>query len=218
MVYLHWDNPGVGFIEVVEILKTNPEWNGIQLYQHIAQDYCVKYKGKPMPRFRLIQKFMTDFKLYLKELLGTELDYYNKVIDSCMLEAGQSSSLLLEVLYEVPLNDKRLIFETLSNQYGYPLIEANNVTVLQNNSFDENHPKPYLETAVLFGWELLLSRFMEIGGKQNCDRLPICEKGMYSNPQSAVSKECLNAPWMKKESCPFTECLKYYKFENKTFV
>ena len=171
-----------------------------------------------MPRFRLIQKFMTDFKLYLKELLGTELDYYNKVIDSCMLEAGQSSSLLLEVLYEVPLNDKRLIFETLSNQYGYPLIEANNVTVLQNNSFDENHPKPYLETAVLFGWELLLSRFMEIGGKQNCDRLPICEKGMYSNPQSAVSKECLNAPWMKKESCPFTECLKYYKFENKTFV
>ena len=109
---LNWDNPGVGFFEVVEILKHNPGWNGIQLYQHIAQDYSVKYEGESMPRFRLLQKFMNDFILYLKQLLGVELDYYKKVMDSCILEAGTSMSVLLDAIYNVALDDKRKFFET----------------------------------------------------------------------------------------------------------
>ena len=214
---LHWDNPGVGFFEVVEILKQNPEWNGIQLYQHIAQDYSVKYKGKLMPRFRLLQEFMNDSKLHLKQLLGVELDYYKKVMDSCAIEAGTSTSVLLDAIYNIPLDDKRKFFKTLANQYGYPLIDANNVTILPNKSFDDKHPIPYIETAVLFGWELLLSRFMENGGKRECDRLPICVKGIYSNPNGVVSQECSTVPWVKTEACPFTECMKYYQMNNKTF-
>lgn len=214
---LHWDNPGVGFFEVVEILRHNPEWNGIQLYQHIAQDYSVRYKGKPMPRYRLVQEFLNDFKLYLKQLLGVELDYYKKVMDSCAIEGGTSTSVLLDAIYNIPLDDKREFFKTLANQYGYPLIDANNVTVLPNNGFDDKHSKPYIETAVLFGWELLLSRFMENGGKRECDRLPICMKGIYSNPNCVVSQECSTAPWLKKEACPFTECMKYYQMNTKTF-
>nr|WP_294708984.1 hypothetical protein [Prevotella sp.] len=215
---LSWDNPGVGFFEVVEILKHNPKWNGIQLYQHIAQDYSVKYEGESMPRFRLLQKFMNDFILYLKQLLGVELDYYKKVMDSCVLEAGTSMSILLDAIYNVALDDKRKFFETLANQYGYPLIDANNATVLPNKSFDDKYPKPYIETAVLFGWELLLSRFMEFDGKQECDRLPICMKDMYSNSNCVVSQQCSTAPWLKKEACPFTECMRYYQMSNKTFV
>ena len=161
---------------------------------------------------------MNDFILYLKQLLGVELDYYKKVMDSCVLEAGTSMSILLDAIYNVALDDKRKFFETLANQYGYPLIDANNATVLPNKSFDDKYPKPYIETAVLFGWELLLSRFMEFDGKQECDRLPICMKDMYSNSNCVVSQQCSTAPWLKKEACPFTECMRYYQMSNKTFV
>lgn len=77
---LHWDNPGVGFFEVVEIAKSNPNLDGIELYRHIAQNYALKYKEEKMPRFRLIQEFLEDFKLYLSQLLGAKLDYYQNVM------------------------------------------------------------------------------------------------------------------------------------------
>lgn len=214
---LHWDNPGVGFFDVLEILMKNPEWNGLQLYQHIVRDYSVAYKGKSMPRYRLIQDFMNDFKENLKELLQIELDYYDKVMNSCIVEAGHASSFLLDVIYNIELEDKRLVFSSLSNHYGYPLIDANNLTILPNQSFDMNKPTPYRETAILLGWELLLSRFMEIGGKKYCDRLSICMKGIYSNPKCEVSEECSSVPWQKEETCLFTECMKFYQMNNKTF-
>lgn len=215
---LHWDNPGVGFFEVTQIAKDNPEWNGIELYKHIAQDYAVQYKGKLMPRFRLIQLFLKEFKLYLESLLGTSLDYYQYVIDSCLREAGESKSLLLEVLYKGPLEDRNKIWLILANKYGYPFIEANNITVLPNKNLNENPPKPYLENAVLLGWELLLSRFTEIGENKSCSRLSVCQKEIYTNPDHcAVSEECISAPWAKTEACPFTQCMKYFKFVGKSF-
>lgn len=215
---LHWDNPGVGFFDVVEIAKANPNWNGVELYRHIAQDYAVNYKNESMPRFRLVQKFLKEFKIYLAQLLGTPLDYYQYVIDNCLKEAGTSSSLLLEILYNEPLDDKAKIFSILANFYGYPLIEANNLTILPNKNLNNTTPKPYLENAVLLGWELILTRFAEFGGEKNCCHLPFCLKGIYTNPtQCAVTEECTTMPWVKKEACPFTQCMKYFKMDNKMY-
>ena len=215
---LYWDNPGVGFFEVVEIAKANPNWNGIELYRHIAQDYAVKYKGEEMPRFRLIQVFLEEFKLYLSQLLGTELRYYQHVINSCIKEAGCSSSKLLDIIYNEDLKDKHKIFNILANTYGYPFVDARNTVVLPNSTFDGSLSKPYLETAVLVGWELLITRFTEEGGNKACSRLPFCQVGIYSaSEQCAVTDKCLNTPWLKEEECPFTKCMKYFRFDNKIF-
>lgn len=215
---LHWDNPGVGFFEVTKIAKENPEWNGIELYKHIAQDYAVHYNGELMPRFRLIQFFLEEFKYYLANLLGTSLYYYQYVIDNCLREAGSSKSLLLEVLYNEPLDDKGKIWSILANNYGYPFIEANNIAVLPKKNLNDSLPKLYLENAVLLGWELLLTRFAEFGGEKACCRYPVCQKGIYANPdQCSVTEECMSEPWKKSEACPFTQCMRYFKFDGKSF-
>lgn len=215
---LHWDNPGVGFFEVVEIAKANPNLDGIELYRHIARDYAIKNKEGVMPRFRLIQEFLEDFKLYLSLLLGTKLDYYQNVINSCIKEAGSSSSKLLEVIYNEDLNDRYKIFTILTNTYGYPFIEARNAVFLPNSSFGNSPAKPYLETSVLVGWELLITRFLEEKENKACSRLPFCQAGIYLQPEKcAVTEKCTNTPWLKKEVCIFTQCLKYFRFDNKTF-
>ena len=107
----------------------------------------------------------------------------------------------------------------MANTYGYPFIEARNAVFLPNSSFGNSPAKPYLETSVLAGWELLITRFLEEGEDKACSRLPFCQAGIYSQPEKcAVTEECTNAPWLKKEICLFTQCLKYFRFDNKTFV
>ena len=90
----------------------------------------------------MIQVFLEDFKLYLSQLLGTELDYYQNVIYSCIKEAGRSSSKLLEVIYNEDLNDRHKIFNILANTYGYPFIDARNAVFLPITSFGNRPAKP----------------------------------------------------------------------------
>lgn len=212
---LHWDNPGVGFFDVVNLAKRNPSWNGIELYKHIAQDFAVSCNGKQMPRYRLILLFLDDFKKDLEQVLGTDLDYYKSVINNCIKETCSSTSKLLDILYNVPSDDKKTLFSSLADFYGYPIIDANNCTILPKNMVGAEG-KPYLETAVLFGWELILARLLETDGEKACERLSKCSKGIYSNPdQCKVSEYCEYAPWLNTEACPFTQCMKYYRFENE---
>ncbi len=215
---LHWDNPGVGFFEVVNIAKRNPALNGIELYKHIAQDYSVSFKGKSMPRYRLIVSFLLEFIKNLEQVIGNHLDYYKSVMENCIDEACSSTSRLLEVLYNIQPNDKKALFNSLTGFYGYPVIDAKNYTFLPKKVVD-GRERPYLETAVLFGWELILTRLLEINGNKECDRLPICSKSIYSNPeQCKVSEFCRYAPWNNTEECPFTQCMKYYKFNDKKLI
>lgn len=215
---LHWDNPGVGFFEVVDILKQHPEWDGRQLYKHIAQDYAIKFKGKETPRYRIIIKFLEDFKNGLESLLGTDLKYYDSVIANCKAEAMKSESFLLDVSYEVPSNQKQMVFNSLVGFYGYPVIDANNCTILPKQIV-EGKESPYLEIAILFGWELVLSRFCEINGEKACGRFDICRKGLYSPHVSCtVSEHCVSVPWKNPNPCPVTECMRYFGFNAKDFV
>lgn len=214
---LHWDNPGVGFFEVVDIVKQHPEWDGRQLYKHIAKDYAINIQGLQMPRYMAVVKFLDEFIHGLENLLGTNLEYYSSVVVNCKVEAMKSESFLLDVLYNVPSEKKQIIFNSLVNFYGYPVIDANNCTILPKRDI-EGQEKPYLETAVLFGWELILSRIREVEGKKACDRLDICRKGIYDAPEScAVSEYCVSEPWKNNNTCPFTECMKYFGFTEKKF-
>lgn len=215
---LHWDNPGVGFFEVVDIVKQHPEWDGRQLYKHIAKDYAINIQGHQMPRYMAVVKFLDEFIHGLENLLGTNLEYYNSVVVNCKVEAMKSESFLLDVLYNVPSEKKQIIFNSLVNFYGYPVIDANNCTILPKRDI-EGQETPYLETAVLFGWELILSRIREVEGKKACDRLDICQKGIYDAPEScAVSEYCVSEPWKNTNTCPFTECMKYFGFTGKRII
>ena len=83
---LLWDNPSIGFFEVVELIKQHPNWNGKDLYQHIIRDFSVSHKGQTMPFYRLLTAFSNDLKGSLEALMGIDLEYYSKVINNSILD------------------------------------------------------------------------------------------------------------------------------------
>lgn len=214
---LHWDNPGVGFFEVLKILKERGFNNGLDLYKAIARDYSVKFGGKETPRYRLVVKFLSELKESLEQTLGTKLDYYKRVFDSCITEAGCGTSRLLEVLYEGDISDKSRFITDLADYYGFPMVDANNMSALPTRTI-LGREVPYLETACCCGMELIISRIIEVNREKRCRRWPICSKNMYSEPEKCLAtEECLIRPWEKTEKCLFTEGLRYYGWDKKHF-
>lgn len=215
---LHWDNPGVGFFKVLDIQKEFNYSSGLELYKHIACDYSVLFQGHETPRYRLMVRFLKDLKVNLEQIVRAPLEYYNQVIDSCILEAGQPTSKLLEVLYEKDIADKSRFINDLADYYGLPLIDANNYTAMPTWTDKEGKQHPYQETASIYGMELLISRLIEVNNEKVCRRFEICSKNMYSDPDHCVaSNECRLDPWNKNETCIFTGALHYYKLDKKTF-
>ena len=212
---LHWDNPGVGFFEVLDILEKYDFTNGVELYQHVARDYAVEYNGETMPRFRLMQRFLVEIKKDLEVLLGVPLKYYNKVFDSCINEAGYAESYLLKLLYEENLNDKNGFCEKLIDFYGIPTISAEDMIILPRNHMTG---KPYLETASLLGWELIIRRILEKDGDTACGHYKICSENQYTEPDKClITEDCMCRQWKKTEKCLFTQALHYYGMDRKKF-
>ena len=218
MSSLHWDNPGVGFFEVLKILKERNFTNGLDLYRAIACDYSVKFKGEETPRFRLVVKFLSELKDSLEQTLGTKLEYYKRVFDSCITEAASGTSKLLEVLYQGDIKDKNRFITDLADYYGFPMVDANNMSALPTRTIS-GQEVPYLETACCCGIELIISRVIEVNNEKKCRRWSICSKNMYSEPDKCLaSEECLQCPWDKTEKCLFTEGLRYYGWDKKNYI
>lgn len=187
----------------------------MELYQHVARDYAVEYNGETMPRFRLMQRFLVEIKKDLEVLLGVPLKYYNKVFDSCINEAGYAESYLLKLLYEENLKDKNGFCEKLIDFYGIPTISAEDMIILPRNHMTG---KPYLETASLLGWELIIRRILEKDGDTACGHYKICSENQYTEPDKClITEDCMCRQWKKTEKCLFTQALHYYGMDRKKF-
>lgn len=213
---LMFDNPGYAFFELIEFSKQNPTLDGYQLYQKVLQDFSVKYDKKEMPIYRLLCTFLDDLRDSIKEVLGCELKYYNIVIDNCKSEIRTGKSTLLNILYNSDISNTQLFSDVFAEIYGYPFIEANNMTIMPQNT-QTNPPKPYIETASMIGFELIFKRLKSYTCNSTCDRFNRCCKARYT-PDDITSEECLFNQWDKKEKCLMTESLRYYRIKDKTYI
>lgn len=182
------------------------------------RDYSVSYKGENMPMYRVLWTFLDDLKNSLGIAIGTELDYYNTVIEHCKEEAANGKSVLLDVLYNFDITDKTVFTVIFSNIYGYPYIEASHNTIFSTKPGDTK-PTPYLETATMLGLELIIKRLLSTNSNTVCGWLEICKKGMYDESvKSPVSPECQNNQWNKTEECLMTNSMDYFKIKNKHYI
>lgn len=212
---LLWDNPGFGFFQVLELIKSHPNWDGKELYKSIIQDYVVSYKEQKMPFYRLLQHFSNDLKESYKALLGNDLEYYSLVIDNCILDCGECHHRLIDFLYDYDICDREVFREQILNQYGYPFIDGRNQSVLPLKS-KNGIQSAYKETAILYGIELIMARVMS--GTKECKRYPVCSSTMFiEGVKCDATEECLSSQWKKKESCVFTETLRYFGIKDNKF-
>ena len=104
---LMFDNPGVAFFEMINYSKNNPELNGYEIYKKLIKDHSVKYNGEEMPMYRTLCMFLDEFKVTINQAIGCELNYYDKVIENCKNEIKSASNVLLDILYNADISDKR---------------------------------------------------------------------------------------------------------------
>lgn len=126
---LMFDNPGVAFFDLIELSKKNPSLNGYELYTKILRDSSIIYKDKEMPMYRGLCLFLDDFKKSISTALCCKLDYYEEVIENCKNEIKSGNCVLLDVLYHADISDKNMFSNVFEKVYGYPFIEANNLTI-----------------------------------------------------------------------------------------
>lgn len=212
---LLWDNPGFGFFQVLELIKSHPNWDGKELYKSIVQDYAVSYNGQQMPYYRLLQLFSNDLKGSFKVLLGGDLEYYSLVIDNCILDCSKCHHRLIDFLYDYDICDREIFKEQILNHYGYPFVDGKNQSAFPLKSINGNK-SAYKETAIIYGIELIMARVMS--GTKECKRYPVCSSTMFiEGVKCDATEECLSSQWKKKESCVFTEALRYFGIKDKKF-
>lgn len=214
---LLWDNPGVGFFEVLKLLKNHPNWDGKDLYQSIVRDYAVSHKGQKMPFYRLLQHFSNDLKESYKALMGNDLEYYSLVIDNCILDCRECHHRLIDFLYDYDIYDRDVFRKQLFEHYGYPFIDARNRSVCPLKSMN-GIKSTYKETAILYGIELIMARLLRADNKKECKRYPICSSTMFiAGAKCDATEECLSSQWKKNEPCVFTETLRYFGIKDKDY-
>lgn len=215
---LLWDNPSVGFFQVLELIKAHSNWDGKELYKSIIQDHAVSYKGQKMPFFRLLQLFSNDLKDSFKALLGRDLEYYSLVIDNCILDCSKCHHRLIDFLYDYDICDRESFKEQILNHYGYPFIDGKNQSVIPLKN-ENGIQSAYKEIAILYGIELIMARLLRADNKKECKRYPICSPTMFiKGVKCDATEECLSAQWDKKESCVFTETLRYFGIKDKEYM
>lgn len=213
---LLWDNPGFGFFQVLELIKSHPNWDGKELYKSIIKDYAVSYKGQKMPFYRLLKHFSNDLKDSYKALLGKDLEYYSLAIDNCILDCSEYHHRLIDFLYDYDICDRNAFRKQIFEHYGYPLIDARNQSALPIKS-EKGGLLAYKETAILYGLELIFARVIS-GSTKECKRYQICSSTMFTEGAKCdATEECLSSQWKKKESCVFTETLRYFGIKDKKY-
>ena len=213
---LMFDNPGIAFFDLVELSKKNQSLNGYELYQKILKDNSVTYMNKEMPMYRALCLFLDDFKKSVSSAIGCKLHYYEEVIENCKNEIKSGNCVLLDVLYHADISDKNMFLNVFEKVYGYPFIEANNLTIMPMNN-SEKPPKPYIETASMIGLELIFKRMKSYSNNTKCEWFKICSKAQYTSDDK-TSEECLCNQWQKNEKCIMTEALRYFKIKDKEYI
>lgn len=158
---LMYDNPGVGFFEVIDFAKGKNITDGLTLYKDFIKTTSIKYKNKFYTIDELALLFLDSYKVHLSAAISARLQYYNKVIDKCKKDFLLGQNSFLNALYSDVLVDKHK-FNEIANVYGYPLIEGDNNIIMPGG----NHP--YKETAYMIGFELIIKRIESTGVNSVC--------------------------------------------------
>lgn len=214
---LLWDNPSIGFFEVLKLLKQHSEWNGKDLYQSIIRDYVVSHKGRNMPFYRLLSIFSNDLKGSFEALMGTDLEYYSQVIDKCLEDCSKFHHRLIDVLYDCDISDREVFKEELLNHYGFPFVDGKNQSTLPMKVVNGKQ-SAYKESAILYGIELIMARLLLKDKKKECKRYPICSSTLFMDDvECDAREECLSSPWKKIDKCVFTESMRYFGLLDKDY-
>ncbi|MBF0578106.1 hypothetical protein [Dysgonomonas sp. GY617] len=152
---LNSQNPGLFFFECIEKSKRNRELNGIEFYDLIIREYSFWYKRRKYSYHDFMKKYIGRLKHILQNNQRVPLEYYNRVLDSVLLQTQHYQSALLFAIYQNDFPSQEGL-DFLFDNNGLPYIETSS-----HDYFPCNHKTgmPYRDSVFLFSSELVIKRF-----------------------------------------------------------
>jgi hypothetical protein len=212
---LMYNNPAFGFFDVLKILQANQNYNGIKLYKHLLYSNVEHKQCNSIQE--LFLHLIDNYEYNIKSAICSELVYFSKVFENCKLEVQNGKSILLRLIYETNINSKESI-ECLTNYYGIPYIEANNLILMAK--IPQSNSSGYLDIANLRGLEMVVNRLTNTQDAR-CPMFEKCYKLLYNGEidnKFEMSCECKNEQWKKQEKCLMSVSMKKYKLDSKTII
>jgi hypothetical protein len=220
---LHYNNPGAGFFEVIDILKANQYFDGRDLYRHFCKTSNIRYVGQEITIRELQIKFIDEYRTSIQAAIQYELEYYSKVFENVKMEAEASHHMLLDCLYNEGMTMDEKI-NKLHDFYGFPFIEAPNHYIMPQGPSED---LLYNEYMFIRGLEIIINRFAPKMTTAfppydpKCDMYERCNASLYDEEildkdRAPMSKDCENEQWNKTEDvCLMTSALKRHSLWGK---
>ena len=211
---LMFDNPAVGFFDVLNIFEANPNYTGIKLYKHVLG---LNIKHQSYSNLKELFVFMIDeYKLNIEAAILGELEYFSEVFENCKSEMQSGESFLLHLIYETEINSEESITQ-LTNFYGLPIVEGNNLTLMPRKKNGDG--KTYLDMANLRALEMVINRFTLRDRK--CQLYEKCLNYLYRDDlqnRFEMTEECRDEQWKKKEICLMSASMRKYGLDKKNIT
>jgi hypothetical protein len=220
---LHYNNPGAGFFEVINILKANPYFDGRDLYRHFCKTSTIRYKRKVITIRELQIKLIDEYRTNIQAAIQYELEYYSKVFENVKMDAESSHHTLLDCLYNDGMSlDEKINY--LQDFYGFPFIETPNHYLMPQVPKEDLLYKEYM---FIRGLEIIINRFVpkmttaSPSYDPKCDMYERCNASQYDpdildKDRAPMTKDCENKQWNKTEDvCLMTAALKWHNLWGK---
>ncbi len=203
---LMFDNPGYHMVEMLLMMREDPEVKAMDIYKSILRD-DVTFAGEKMPVKEMMSRTLFGFLKNIEAISGTVSQYYTKVLSNCRIEVDNEQSHFLEAILEKDITSFEE-FQHLNEYYGFPLIETLTTTA---PPLDEKG-RPYLEVAALLGFEVVDYR-LDLDSAS--DEGLKCLLYDHCSRTGAFEYECRDFQWLKSTTCAFKNAMHYYKLEDK---
>ena len=194
-------NPGVGLFDAIHYAKEHPEYNGYDLYKHYVEEKEIHLpSGEVLSIAELYNRRLEDYKKVLKVVFNNQTSYFEAAINNAIIVANSGNNQLLALLYDRRIGKNRYV-RKLSDIYGYPFIESNNISLWPGG-------KRNIDVAAAIGFELLLKRF---SSQQSTD----CLMSQICRRNNKFEYDCLFNQWNHQGNCPFTAALHFFNLRGK---
>lgn len=215
---LMYDNPAVGFFEILNIVRLNPRLNGLSLYRHMVEESRVYCAGVQKSIQLLFFEKIAKYQNQIESAVNMNLEYYSLVFENCRQDMENKECLMLKLLYEEDITSKKSI-DCLLNFYGLPFVESNTFTFLPKLP---NKGIKYPDIAFLRALEMVIDRFIPFIDKSKypvynpqCPLYDRCIKSLYlDGKRFEMTEDCRNKQWRKKSVCLMTESLQCYHIDS----
>ncbi|WP_299556965.1 hypothetical protein [Seonamhaeicola sp.] len=207
---LNSQNSALTLYELLIEVRTEPELNGLEIYQKYIVERWIVHKEKKISIQDFLLSTIYEFKETLAGSIYAELQHFEKMFENVIESVKTNTSPLLELLYLEIDNIEKL--KNLISFYGIPHIRTiTGYEFYPLGSNEENEGNPALEFLDLLGQSIVIERVLNFNDDTICSLYTQCQRA----EEDITDEHCFETQWMRERPCAFKTVSDNWKLNMK---